>query len=185
MSATPSPPLLPRVARGDAIAVRELVSRYERLVWSLVRRYCTDATDAEDAAQDVFLSVWQNAERFDPELASEPVFITVLARRRLIERARGRKRQPVTELLDDATAAIDQVHPDRCVEAARAVQALDTLSPDQRRVLVLSARDGLTQEEIAEHTGLALGTVKTHARRGLLRVRELLLGMELQLEERT
>ena len=168
-------PLLPRIAKGDSLAVRELVSRYERLVWALARRFAFDDADAEDAVQDVFLSVWQNAGRFDASLASEPVFVTVIARRRLIERARNRKRRPVTEPLDESIAE-DKLHPDRCIEAARAVRALDTLSPDQRKVLVLSTRDGLTQEEIAEHTGLPLGTVKTHVRRALIRVREVLLG---------
>ncbi|CAN5925378.1 sigma-70 family RNA polymerase sigma factor [soil metagenome] len=175
-------PLLPRVARGDAIAVRELVTRYERLVWALALRHCVDTTDAEDAVQDVFLSLWQNAERFDPARASEPVFITVIARRRLIDRARGRRRRPVTEVLDDALPATGELHPERCVEAARAVRALETLSADQRMVLVLSTRDGMTHEEIAEHTGFPLGTVKTHTRRALIRVREILLGKQPEAE---
>lgn len=178
-------PLLPRIARGDAIAVREFISRYERLIWSLARRYSFDPTDAEDAVQDVFLSLWQNAERFDPARASEPVFVTVLARRRLIEHARGRKRRPATELFDESTAVSDQLHPERCAEAARAVQALDLLKPEQRRVLVLATRDGMTHEEIAEQTGLPLGTVKTHARRALIRVREILLGREPAVEEQS
>ena len=182
MSQSPSP-LLPRIARGDGIAVRELVSRYERLVWSLVRRYSSDPTDAEDAVQDVFLSLWQNAERFDAARASEPVFITVIARRRLIERARGRMRRPVTELLDDGLPDLDKLHPDRCAEAAGAVRALESLEPELRRVLVLATREGMTQEEIAEHTGLPLGTVKTHTRRALIRVREILMGREPGLEE--
>lgn len=170
-------PLLPRVARGDAIAVRELISRYDRLIWSLARRYSIDPIDAEDAVQDVFLSVWQNAVRFDPLRASEPVFITVIARRRLIERARGRKRRPMTEHLEETSLAPQhEAQPERCVEAALAVRALDTLSDDQRHLLVLATRDGMTQEEIAEHTGLPLGTVKTRTRRALLHVRELLLG---------
>lgn len=178
-------PLLPRIARGDAVAVRELVSRYERLVWSLALRYCKDSSDAEDAVQDVFLSVWQNADRFDPERASEPVFVTVIARRRLIDNARGRSRRPVTQVLDDAMPDVDQLHPERCIEAARAVEALETLSPDQRLVLVLSTREGMTHEEIAQHTGLALGTVKTHTRRALIRVRELLLGKQAEVEGRS
>ncbi len=176
MSDIPLAPLLPRIARGDSLAVRQLVSRYERLVWSLARRYAIDPTDAEDAVQDVFLSVWQSADRFDEARASEPVFITVIARRRLIERARGRKRRPPTEPLDDQTTlASEGLHPERSAEAARAVQALETLRPEQRNVLVLSTREGMTHEEIAEHTGLPLGTVKTHVRRALIHVREVLM----------
>jgi RNA polymerase sigma-70 factor (ECF subfamily) len=161
------------------------VTRYERLVWSLARRYTVDATEAEDAVQDIFLSIWQSADRFEPARASEPVFLTVIARRRLIERARGRRRALPTEPLEDQPIASDEVHPERSAEAAIAVRALDTLSQDQRRVIVLATRDGLTQEEIAESTGLPLGTVKTHTRRALLRVRELLRTKEpVVVEER-
>ncbi len=179
--------LLPRIARGDEIAVREFISRYERLLWSLARRYSCDTPDAEDAVQDVFLSVWQSADRFDPERASEVVFVTVIARRRLIERARARERRPTTESLDDVNVASDEIHPERCAEAAEAVRALETLKPEQRHVLVLATRDGMTHEEIAEHTGLALGTVKTHVRRALIRVREFMSTTtpESALRERT
>lgn len=179
-------PLLPRIARGDAVAARELVDRYERLVWSLARRYSNNPEDSEDAVQDVFLSVWQNADRFDASRASEPVFVTVIARRRLIERSRGRKRRVATEPIDEAaTMPSDELHPDRCAEAAQAVRVLGTLKPEQRMVLVLSTRDGLTHEEIAAQTGLPVGTVKTHVRRALIRVRELMLGGELGMKERT
>lgn len=177
------PPLLPRIARGDAMAVREFVSRYERLLWSLARRYTVDPSEAEDAVQDIFLSLWQSAERFDAARASEPVFVTVIARRRLIERSRGRKRRPATEPIEDLPLVSEEAHPERCAEAAQAVRALDTLNVDQRRILVMATRDGLTQEEIAEHTGLPLGTVKTHTRRALIRVREFLLGKERVVEE--
>jgi RNA polymerase sigma-70 factor (ECF subfamily) len=167
------------------MAVRQLMSRYERLVLSLARRYTVDPSEAEDAVQDIFLSLWQNADRFDAARASEPVFITVIARRRLIERARGRKRRPATDPLEDVDLASDQVHPERSAEAALAVRALETLNDDQRKVLVLATRDGLTQEEIAEQTGMPLGTVKTHTRRALIRVRELLLGRDSVAEDRS
>lgn len=172
-------PLLPRIARGDAMAVRAFVSRYERLIWSLARRYTVDRAEAEDAVQDVFLSLWQNAERFDETRASEAVFVTVVTRRRLLDRVRGRKRRPVaTGELEELNLASSDLHPERCAEAAQAVRALDTLRPDQRNVLVLATRDGLTQEEIAERLGLPLGTVKTHVRRALIAVRQILLGPE-------
>jgi DNA-directed RNA polymerase specialized sigma24 family protein len=59
-------------------------------------------------------------------------------------------------------------------EAARATAALERLRPEQQRVLQLSIYHGRSHEEIARSTGLPLGTVKTHARRGLIRLREIL-----------
>ena len=61
-------------------------------------------------------------------------------------------------------------------EAGMAARAMDGLRPEQREVLRLSVAQGLTHEEIAEHTGMPVGTVKAHARRGLIRIRKLLLG---------
>ena len=57
-----------------------------------------------------------------------------------------------------------------------AARAMNGLRPEQREVLRLSVAEGLTHEEIAEHTGMPVGTVKAHARRGLIRIRKLLLG---------
>jgi RNA polymerase sigma-70 factor (ECF subfamily) len=57
-----------------------------------------------------------------------------------------------------------------------AARAMNDLRPEQREVLRLSVAEGLTHEEIAQHTGMPIGTVKAHARRGLIRIRKLLLG---------
>ena len=80
---------------------------------------------------------------------------------------------------DSAGAGAEAAHggsAEIAAEAAIAVRAMEGLRPEQREVLRLSIAEGLTHEEIAGRTGLALGTVKAHARRGLLRIRRLLLG---------
>jgi len=169
--------LLSRIAAGDPKAVGDCLERYGGLVWSLVRRFLGQSADAEDAAQEIFVDLWRNAPRFDPALASEATFVTLIARRRLIDRRRRMQRHPepgplpesVPERAGGGTALVDVRD-----EAERAAAALDALREEQRRVLQLSVYHGLTHEEIARVTGLPLGTVKTHARRGLIRVRELL-----------
>lgn len=180
--AQPQPPqesaLLGRVAAGDQVAVRELVARYGGLVWSIARRF--DANDAEDAVQEIFLDLWKNAARFDPSIASETAFVAMITRRRLIDRRRMRRRhdariEPVTELpvvMDEAS------QPDTCAEAKQAARALSQLRPEQQQVLVMSTCHGMSHGEIAEQTGMPLGTVKAHARRGLLSIRAALLGVE-------
>lgn len=177
------PPVLGRVAAGDGVAIRECLARYGNLVWSIARRF--EAADAEDAVQEIFLDLWKSAARFDPSIASEAAFVAMIARRRLIDRRRSRMRRPTadTPLAGDSSdgmlAPIDtSTSPDTCAEAKQAARALDQLRPEQRQVLVLSTVGGLSHGEIAEQTGMPLGTVKAHARRGLLSIRAALVGVD-------
>lgn len=143
-------------------------------MWSLARRLSPLASDAEDAVQEVFIDLWKNAERFDASIASETTFIAMIARRRLIDRLRKHKRQPTTEGIAESVAAepeTDQVEVRD--EAAHVAQYLKQLKPQQREVLRLSVHHGWSQQRIAEYLSLPLGTVKTHARRALIKIREL------------
>ena len=165
-------PLLPRVAAGDQAAVRECISQYGGLVWSLARRMA--ASDAEDAVQEIFVDLWQSAARYDASLGSEPTFVGMIARRRLIDRARRRQRRPDTEPLPDSSRGGEAPRQELGIEAQQAARAVALLSPGQQQVIVLTACHGLSHEEVATKTGMPLGTVKAHARRGLMRVREAL-----------
>ena len=100
---TPPPPLLHRVAAGEALAVRECLARYGGLVWSLARRYSPSPAEAEDAAQEIFLDLWRSAARFDPRQASETTYVALIARRRLVDRQRHRQRRPQAEPLEAMT----------------------------------------------------------------------------------
>jgi len=175
MQPAPELALLTRVAGGDPGAVRDCLARYGGLVWSIARRF--EGHDAEDAVQEIFLDLWRSAARFDPQIASEPAFVAMIARRRLIDRRRTRRRRPATETIASEPAIADAARgPESCAEASQAARALDRLRPEQRRVLVL-ATHGLSHGEIAERTGMPLGTVKAHARRGLQSIRAALLGV--------
>lgn len=168
--------ILQRVAAGDASAVDACLAQYGALVWSLARRHCGNHVDAEDAVQEAFISIWQAAKRFDPDKGSEATFITMIVRRRLIDRLRKQGRQPDTTALENQPVS-DENHT-RQVEISEEVAAvrrrMAELKPDERRVLELAISEGMSQSEIAEATSLPLGTVKTHARRGLLRLRTML-----------
>jgi RNA polymerase sigma-70 factor (ECF subfamily) len=171
--------LLERVARGEADATRALVEQYTPIVWSIARRQLGSQW-AEDVVQEVFLALWKNAARFDPNLSSEAAFITTVARRRVVDQRRRVGRAPTEELPEEPCGQPDQgLERVDLGEEARAAEAeLEKLPRKQRDVLRMSIVDGMTHVEIAARLALPLGTVKSHARRGLERVRESLARRE-------
>lgn len=172
--------ILQRVAGGDQRAVQDCLDRYGNLVWSLALKLLANRSDAEEAVQDVFVDLWSHAARFDPAKAEETTFVAMIARRRLIDRLRKEKRRPPAEDLDvvaEASAAGNET--DRIEardEAARALDLLRTFKPEPRRVLQKAVLEGMTHSEIADELGMPLGTVKTHVRRGLIKIREAMRG---------
>jgi RNA polymerase sigma-70 factor, ECF subfamily len=173
---SPAPPelVLARVAGGDASAVRDCLRLYGPLVLSMARRLAP--YDVDDAVQEVFVDVWKSAARFDPRFGAEAAFIATIARRRLIDRRRRAnvRRDPATLV---PTLPDPSMVPDRMADASMAAETLRQLRPEQQHVLLLAIQYGLSHEEIAEQTGMPLGTVKTHARRGLSKIRAVLLGV--------
>jgi RNA polymerase sigma-70 factor (ECF subfamily) len=173
---------LSRVAAGDPAAVRECVGRYGGLVLALAKRFLGNAADAEDVTQEVFIDLWKSAARFDERCGSEVTFVTTITRRRLIDRQRRIGRRPVSQPLPEVVPERSDASPfadiDSRDDVVRARLALQSLRPDEREVILLAVDQGLTHEQIAVRTGLPVGTVKTHIRRGLLKVREELAGGE-------
>jgi RNA polymerase sigma-70 factor (ECF subfamily) len=169
--------VLERIAAGDPAAVDECIDRYGALVWSLARRHLRRHADAEDAVQEIFIEIWRNAARFDPGIASEATFITMISRRRLIDRQRKQSRTIATQSMVEEPAACSRAHEDHVdaqEDAGRVRLYMGRLRAEERRVLELALLEGLTQSQIAESASMPVGTVKTHARRGLIRLREML-----------
>lgn len=174
-------PVLPRIAAGDKTAVDECLRRYGGLVWSLARRRCADVQLAEDAVQNIFLHLWKVAGTFDESIANETTFIAMVARRRLIDFQRklmARKDFALSDFnqYDFDHLQMKSVDPsvglETSEEAARAEALLNQLPEDQQKVIRMSVFDGLSHSKIADRTGLKLGTVKTHIRRGLTKIRQ-------------
>lgn len=169
-------PVLPRIAAGDTSAVDECLQRYGGLVWSLARRRCADVQLAEDAVQNIFLHLWKVAATFDESIASETTFIAMVARRRLIDYQRKQMSKKDFVQCEFDHLEMESVDPSAKIEiseeAARAVKILSQLPADQQTVIRLSVFEGLSHSRIAEQTGLKLGTVKTHIRRGITKIRE-------------
>ena len=168
-------PILERVAAGDQAAVGDFLSRYGDLVWSLARRYLGNHMEAEDAVQEIFIEIWNNAGRYDRNVASEVAFISTITRRRLIDRLRQFNRRPGMESIDDQVGASQPAVPttlDDDAEVAQVERVLSDMDPKHREILSMSLYEGYSHSEIAETLEMPLGTVKTRVRRGLMHVRE-------------
>jgi RNA polymerase sigma factor (sigma-70 family) len=183
----PSPhlnhPLMTRIARGEPGAAEEAVDLYGSLVWSLARRYCASSADAEESVHEIFVLLWQRADRYNASLGAEITFVSIIARRYLIDRHRRLTTRSKHELeggqvgLQRRDAASNhQIDSSQILEhsddARQAAHVLQELGEDQREVLRLSIAFGQTHEQIAELKGLPVGTVKTHLRRGLAAIRD-------------
>ncbi len=119
----------------------------------------------------------RSASRFDPQVASETAFIATIAKRRLIDRHRRRSRAIDAAPIEEEPALASRAAADSVElkeEAERVRVVMGRLRHAERRVLEMSLVKGLTHSEISQATSLPLGTVKTHARRGLNRLREML-----------
>jgi RNA polymerase sigma-70 factor (ECF subfamily) len=165
------------LAGGDDAAVQEALDTFGPLVWSIARRHHIDRSEAEDAVQEVFLDLWRTAARFDPAQGSEATFVATVAHRRCIDRHRRADARPRFEdagpAFERGSAPDDEIV-EREEEGDIVRRELAALRPQQRLVLELAFLLGLSHSQIAERLGMPLGTVKTHARRGLRRLKEAL-----------
>lgn len=169
------PALLDAVAKGEERAVEWCFKIYGPLVWTIVRRRVKDLSAAEDVAQEIFTEVWKSAGRHDPKISSEGGFIAMIARRRAIDWVRRQQRQPPLESLSPGDCiAADVAPPGAALDRESLWTALSTLSAETRRLFVLHFEKGMTHGDIAEATGLPLGSVKTRLRRGLIEAREIM-----------
>ncbi len=168
--------LLPHVAAGDSAAMKQMIERYGRLIWSMARRFERDT--AEDAVQEVFIDLWKSAARYDANVAKESTFVMMIARRRLIDRRRRRAVQPAIDYDNQMLTLVDQHNapPDVAAYANVTARAIEQLSPGQRDVLLLSICYGMSHQDIADKLAIPLGTVKAHARRGMLAVKAAISG---------
>jgi RNA polymerase sigma-70 factor, ECF subfamily len=171
--------LLGRVAAADPAALESLYERYKGMGFALADRITADAILAEDVLQEAFLSVWRNASRFAPGKASGRTWIMAIVHHRAIDALR--RKRPAGELPEGEILPPSLVVPDAWPEVAGRLdreeieRALASIPPEQREAIELAYFGGLTQTEIASHTGAALGTVKSRVRMGLQALRAALL----------
>ncbi|GAA1846017.1 RNA polymerase sigma factor [Agromyces salentinus] len=157
---------------GDEFALREAYARWGALVFRLALRSLGDRADAEDVTQQVFLAAWRSRGNYLPGKTALGAWIVGITRHRIADahEARARHRRLEDELVSEASVAPPE-QPDDLAERAMIVEELDRLEPTARHVMRLAFYEQLTHSEIAETLDLPIGTVKSHIRRSLIRMR--------------
>jgi len=168
-----------RFAKGDA-DLREVYDRFGSLVYGVCRR-TLDGDAARDVTQEVFLSAWRARDQFDPQRGALGAWLVGITKRRVIDHVR-RERRHDDRRADDTPSSLplpssaDGTVPDvdRITNRMVVADALRHLPDRARQVIGLAYIHDLTHQDIAEQTGLPLGTVKSDIRRGLARIRSLI-----------
>jgi RNA polymerase sigma-70 factor (ECF subfamily) len=174
--------LLARIAKRERAAFEELYTRYSNILYATALKFLKQDADAQDVVQDVFIQIWDKAKLYDSAKGKPLTWALTLTRNRSIDRIRAIQRRSrlrddfEKETVADESAGVREALSG--VDASEKGQILRTavnqLSPQQRRVIELAFFRGLTQSEIAEKLGEPLGTVKARARRGLMKLKEIL-----------
>jgi RNA polymerase sigma-70 factor, ECF subfamily len=168
---------LAAVARGDEAAFGVVYDRVAPVVLGTARRILRDPAQSEEVMQEVLLEVWRSAARFDPAAGSAAAWISTLAHRRAVDRVRSEQRAAQREIRA-ATAAVAYDEVADAVEASldreRVRRCLAGLTELQRESVTLAYYGGYTYREVAQLLGVAVGTVKTRMRDGLIRLRDCL-----------
>lgn len=173
--------LIERLATGaDEAALSELYDRYQAVMYAIAMRITKDQALAQDAVQEAFVGVWRNASRYAVARASVRTWMLSITHHRAIDIIRRRKATtelPETDSTDPALTAPD-VWPEvsRSLDRDTVKQAMDGLPAAQREAISMAYFGGLTQVEIADRTGVPLGTVKSRVRLGLTQMRRTLEG---------
>ncbi len=170
--------LISLVARRNEAALSVLYDRYSRLVYSLAMRIVGERTLAEEITEDVFVNVWRAAASFAEERGRFLSWLMSITRHRAIDELRRLNVRPEGTAVD-LNEALNKEQPDPIDELVDMKQqrelvraALAALPEPQREALTLAYFGGLTQQEIANQTGLPLGTIKTRMRLGLQKMRD-------------
>jgi RNA polymerase sigma factor (sigma-70 family) len=158
---------------GDETVLRMVYEQYGALVYRIALGIVPTAADAEEVCQATFVSAWQGRHTYNPEAGTLAGWLVGIVRRRAVDRLRAVQRERNSERAAATAHSSVDVEPgaDLVVDRLLVADELGRLPDTQRRVLELAFYDDLTHTQIAALTGLPLGTVKSHLRRGLQQLR--------------
>jgi RNA polymerase sigma-70 factor (ECF subfamily) len=162
-----------RFIAGDERALEHVYRRWSPVVFTLALRSLGDRTDAEDVTQKTFVSAWTSRANFDPARARLSTWLVAIAKRRIADTHEARTRiRILQEQLQRVAHPDDLVSPEVDLgETLLVAQEIERLEPDAQTVVKLAFFDDLTHQEISRRLNMPLGTVKSHIRRSLERMR--------------
>lgn len=168
--------LLARIAGGDQAAFAEFYQLTSRRVFGMARRVLIDPELSEDSTQEVFLQVWQNAAKFNPEAGSPLSWLMTISHRRAVDKVRSSQSATDREAKYGASSQdVDHdsvsAEVDSRLEAEAVVRCLETLTDTQQESVRLAYYGGLTYREVAEKLNAAVPTIKSRIRDGLIRLK--------------
>ncbi|MEW4448685.1 sigma-70 family RNA polymerase sigma factor [Qipengyuania sp. JC766] len=165
-----------RIAKGDTDALEQVYRATHMKLFGICLRILGDRKEAEDALQDVYVTLWRRADRYDAERASPITWLATFARNRAIDRLRtGKVRRGAVPLeeagrIEDDTPSADQ----RMIDAERSARihsCIEELENRQRDAIRSAYFEGRTYAELATKVDVPLGTMKSWIRRGLMKLR--------------
>ena len=167
--------LVTAIARYSEVALAEVYRRHGGAVYGLARRVLSSAAEAEDVTQEVFLRLWNQPDRFDPNRGSLRTFLLTQSHGRAVDTVRSlnsRRLREVREAYRTATSSYDMQHEVWDLAIADQVErAMSGLPEEERRAIEMAYYDGHTYVEVAELLGQPEGTVKSRIRNGMRRMR--------------
>ncbi|GAA4812011.1 sigma-70 family RNA polymerase sigma factor [Streptomyces ziwulingensis] len=162
----------------DEVVFAVIYRRWGSLVHTMAARSLGDAHEAEDVTQQVFLGAWRGRHTFHPERGTLGAWLVGITRRKIVDALAARTRRlHLSEAAAHGTGVPprpEAAAPDDVLDRVLLTGELSRLPHPQQQVLCLTFYEDLTQAQIAERTGMPLGTVKSHARRGLHRLRRVM-----------
>jgi RNA polymerase sigma-70 factor (ECF subfamily) len=169
--------LITRVSLGDRAAYAHVYRRTSPKLFGILMRMLKSRSEAEDALQEVFIKIWQRADRFSPEEGKPETWLAAIARNHAIDLMRARK--PEASDLDEAfDLASDAPSPEAeaimSSEGARIEMCMKTLESDRADAVKRAYVEGLSYQELADFYKIPVNTMRTWLRRSLLKLRECL-----------
>lgn len=163
--------LMQQIRQKDPDALEKLYDRYEQMVYSFAYRIVKDSMAAEEVMQELFMRIWKNAEQYDSAKGKLSTWMFTVTRNIALDQLRKKNTRPPQQSADAEelqqlrdTGAMTEDMVEMLLAGEQVREALQELSRDQQQVMDLIYYQGLTQQEVAYHVAVPLGTVKSRVR---------------------